>query len=106
MPVKDEFTDDCIALAEKFPGRADVDDRDLTVGQKIRDAEREWVPMIIVYGDNEKSSGKFQVRIRGQEEKVMTFEEIAESVNEMQKGMPFEPLPLPLKMSKRIIFRG
>ncbi|MDO9538077.1 MAG: threonine--tRNA ligase [Thermoplasmata archaeon] len=106
LPVKDEFVEDCLALAEKLPGRVDVDDRDLTVGKKIRDAEREWVPLIIVYGDNEKSSGQFQVRVRGQDEQPMTKDELAKVIKEMQKDMPFEPLPLPMNLSKRVIFRG
>jgi len=106
LPVKDDFINDCLALAEKLPGRVDVDDREMTVGKKIRDAEREWIPLIIVIGDNEKSSGQFQVRIRGQDEKAMMSDELAIAINQMQKNMPFEPLPLPVKLSRRIIFRG
>ncbi|MDD4307994.1 MAG: threonine--tRNA ligase, partial [Thermoplasmata archaeon] len=71
LPVKDEFLPDCIAMAKNLPGRVDVDDREMTIGKKIRDAEREWVPLIIVFGDSEKSSGKFQVRISGQDERSM-----------------------------------
>ena len=106
LPVKDEFVGDCQAIAEKLPGRVDVDDRDMTVGKKIRDAEREWIPFIIVYGDKEKASGEFQARIRGESELAFSVDALAAAIGEKQGGMPFEPLPLPVMLSKRIIFRG
>ncbi len=106
LPVKDEFVDECLAIAEKLPGRVDVDDRDLSVGKMIRYAEKEWVPLIIVYGDKEKESGEFNVRIRGEDEKSLNAEALAVLINEMQGEMPFEPLPLAQKLSRRITFRG
>jgi threonyl-tRNA synthetase len=106
LPVKDEFIPDCMELAKALPGRVDVDDRDMTVGKKIRDAEREWVPLIIVFGENEKTSGKFQVRVRGQQEKSMEMGELSSTVKQMQRDMPFEPLALPVTLNRRVIFRG
>ena len=106
LPVKDEFADECLALAEKLPGRVDVDDRDISVGKMIREAEREWVPLIIVYGDKEKDSGAFSVRIRGEEEKSLNAEELVALIDEKQGNMPFEPLPLAQRLSLRITFRG
>jgi threonyl-tRNA synthetase len=50
IPVREEFNKDCIAIADALPGRIDVDDRDEKVGKKIRDAEREWINLIIVFG--------------------------------------------------------
>ena len=44
--------------------RADVDERDETVGKRIRDAELEKVPRVIVYGDRE-SDEALAVRERG-----------------------------------------
>ena len=44
--------------------RVDVDDRDETVGKRIRDAELEKVPKTIVYGDKE-SAESLSVRDRG-----------------------------------------
>ena len=41
--------------------RVDVDDRDESVGKKIRNAATEWIPYIFVVGDNEKESGVFSV---------------------------------------------
>ena len=44
--------------------RADVDERDETVGKRIRDAELEKIPKVIVYGDKE-SPASLAVRDRG-----------------------------------------
>ncbi len=106
IPVKDEFVDDCLALAEELPGRVDLDDRDMTVGKKIRDAEREWTDLIVVYGDKEKSGSEFQVRIRGEDDRQMNVQAMVDLVRELQGDMPFDPLPLPILLSRRISFRG
>ena len=47
--------------------RVEVDDRDETVGKRIRDAELEKVPKVIVYGDRE-SAESLSVRDRGGEQ--------------------------------------
>ena len=44
--------------------RVDMDDRDETVGKRIRDAELEKIPKVIVYGDRE-SAESLSVRDRG-----------------------------------------
>ena len=106
LPVKDEFVDECLALADELPGRVDVDDRDISVGKMIRYAEKEWVPLIIVYGDREKESGQFSVRIRGEDEITLDARALAALIDEKQGTMPFESLPLPRRMSRRITFRG
>ncbi len=106
LPVKDDFIQDCEALADKLPGRVDIDDRDITVGKKIRDAEREWIPIIIVYGQNEKDSDRFKARVRGQDEVEMDLESLVSTYHEKQGDMPFEHLPLARNLGRRIIFRG
>src|SRR3712207_4512106 len=47
--------------------RVDVDERDETVGKRIRDAELEKVPKTIVYGDRE-STESLAIRDRGGEQ--------------------------------------
>jgi threonyl-tRNA synthetase len=44
--------------------RADVDERDETVGKRIREAELEKIPKVVVYGDRE-SSERLSIRDRG-----------------------------------------
>ena len=75
--------------------RVDVDDRDESVGKKIRNAATEWIPYIFVVGDNEKESGVFSVTVRETGEKVL----------DKTKGMPYRGLPLPKDISTRINFQ-
>ena len=57
-----------IAKALREAGfRVDVDDRDETVGKRIRDGELEKIPKLIVYGDRE-SAESLSVRDRGGEQ--------------------------------------
>jgi len=53
--------------------RAEVDDRDETVGRRIRDAELEKIPYLIVYGDRE-SNDSLAVRKRGGEQVTLGLE--------------------------------
>ncbi len=96
-------------LVEKFAEhqiRADIDDRTESVGKRIRSAGQEWVPYTLVIGDNELKSKELMVRIRElkEEEKKMTFTELADDIKKKTKGRPYDTLPLPMFLSKRIIF--
>jgi threonyl-tRNA synthetase len=56
LPVGESHREDARALAAKLGEqgfRAEVDERDDTVGKRIRDAELEKIPYTIVYGDRE-----------------------------------------------------
>lgn len=86
--------------------RVDVDDRDESVGKKIRNAATEWIPYIFVVGDNEKESGVFSVTVRETGEKVdMTVDELIKEILDKTKGMPYRGLPLPKDISTRINFQ-
>ena len=86
--------------------RVDVDDRDESVCKKIRIAATEWIPYIVVVGDNEKESGVFSVTVRETGEKVdMTVDELIKEVLDKTKGMPYRGLPLPKDISTRINFQ-
>jgi threonyl-tRNA synthetase len=52
------------ALAAKIPYRVEVDDSDETVGKRIRNAEVEKIPYVVVYGDKE-SEDSLAIRERG-----------------------------------------
>jgi threonyl-tRNA synthetase len=61
--------------------RADLDERDETVGRRIRDAELEKVPRVIVYGDREAASGSLPLRERGGVERtVPSLEELIDEL--------------------------
>jgi len=106
IPVGEEFHQDCMKLADSLPGRVDIDDTDDKVGKKIRNAEREWVPMIIVLGEKERGSGKVPVRMRSGELTEMSAEELAKEITDLSGDYPRARLPLPRMLSRRPVFRG
>jgi threonyl-tRNA synthetase len=46
---------------------ADIDDRSESIGKRIRDAQLQKVPYILVVGDREQESGDVGVRERGED---------------------------------------
>ncbi|MDG6220258.1 MAG: threonine--tRNA ligase [Candidatus Thermoplasmatota archaeon] len=106
IPVNESMVPECLELAKRLGCRADVDDRDATLGKKIREAEKEWVPFIVIYGEKEKESGLLAVRVRttGAQEN-MTAEELGNRVSVETEGYPKRPLPVQMELSKRAAFR-
>ncbi len=105
IPVSEEH----LSFLEKIEiegVRYDIDDRNETLAKKIRTAEKEWIPYIAVVGDKEIENNILSVRIRNEENKEMRLDDLAKEIKEKIKGKPFERLPLPIKLSKRPIFRG
>ncbi|MEW5747754.1 MAG: threonine--tRNA ligase [Candidatus Thermoplasmatota archaeon] len=106
IPVSKDFVADCATLADSLPGRVDIDDTDDKVGKKIRNAEMEWIPMIVVLGEKERASGRIPARLRSGEVKEMSREDIRSEMERLTKGYPGARLPLPRLLSKRPVFRG
>ena len=108
IPIGENHVKFAEKLLGKFEGvRADIDDRSETLGKKVRDAEKEWIPYIIVVGDKEVESGKLSVTVRAEGKKrEMEPSEIVKEIKKAGKGMPFEKLSLPQRLSKRPIFHG
>jgi threonyl-tRNA synthetase len=87
--------------------RVDVDDRDETVPKKVRDAEREWIPYIIVLGEQEAGAEKVPVRVRADGEiHGMAIKELVAEIKKQVKGKPYRPLPLPMHIQRRPKFVG
>lgn len=88
--------------------RADVDDREESVGKRIREAATEWIPYMLVVGDKEiKSKNELMVRVRETEqEKKYKKDKLIKEIKDKTKKMPYEPLPLHHLLSKRPIFVG
>jgi threonyl-tRNA synthetase len=106
IPVKPEHAEDCANLAGQLGIRADIDDREEKLSRRIRDAEVEWVNMIIVYGDREKSSDKLPVRMRNGEMLQLTVAEIKKIIDGHMKDFPMRSLAVPMTLSKNIVFHG
>ena len=111
IPISDKFLEKMDQLGAQISGhciRVDIDDSASTLQKKIREAEQEWVPYIIVVGDKEIESGMLSVRereLKGQQQN-MTTEQLIAKVSEKIAGKPYKPLPLPMYLSKRPQFHG
>ncbi len=71
LPVGEAHHDYCHKFATELRNlliRCEVDDANETIGKKIRSAEAEKVPYILVIGDKEITSGSMAVRHRGHKE--------------------------------------
>jgi len=78
IPVGEDHRAAVHELATKLEGyRVEVDERDETVGKRIRDAEVEKIPVVIVYGDKE-SDEALAVRERGGEQSTKSLEDVRE----------------------------
>jgi threonyl-tRNA synthetase len=108
IPIAERHTDFAMSLAKELKSdyiRVDVDERHETVGKKIRNAGKEWIPYTIVIGDKELESDKFTVNVRETNEKIlMDKEELINRIKEDVGNMPFRQLPLPLNLSTRVNF--
>jgi threonyl-tRNA synthetase len=76
VPVGEGHHEAARSLAEKLSAfRVEVDDRDETVGKRIRDAEVEKIPYVVVYGDRE-SEEALAVRERGGDQSTRSLDEL------------------------------
>lgn len=117
IPVADEFVTDCEmfinelnAISPFYFIRSDIDDREESVGRKIRDAEKEWIPFIVVIGEKERKEKIVSPRIRsaelGQGDKAYTIPQLHSMLLEHIKDFPQQKLPLGMYLSKRPKFKG
>jgi len=107
IPLKSEYLEYAEKVAEeleKHGFRVDIDDRSESLGKKIRDAGREWIPYIVVIGEREIKSNTLNVRIRRtNDQKIMNLNELIKMLEEETKGYPKVPLTMPKYLSQRPI---
>lgn len=107
IPISEKHMDFAKQVADQLQCRVDIDDREDTVGKKVREAAREWIPYVVVVGDKEAETGKINVTIRAESEpekpkKVeMTAEQLNSRVLSEIEGMPYKGLPLAKMLSVR-----
>ncbi|HYZ50529.1 MAG TPA: His/Gly/Thr/Pro-type tRNA ligase C-terminal domain-containing protein, partial [Nitrososphaeraceae archaeon] len=83
--------------------RTDIDDRDESVGKKIRDSEIEWIYYTLVIGDKEMQNEKNLVvrdRNAGKQREV-SLQELVDEINLQTRDKPYLPLNLPMYLSQR-----
>jgi threonyl-tRNA synthetase len=111
IPISDKYMEKVEEIAKKVTLhhiRVDIDDRAFTLQKKVREAETEWVPYVIVVGQRELDSGVLSIRDREIHGKIqqMSLNELVTKIKREVEGKPYKPLPLPLHLSKRPQFYG
>lgn len=107
IPVAERHQARALEIVKDLGFRVDVDDRDETVGKKIRDAGREWVPYVAVIGDEELASGQLTVTVRQEStpkaasKARMSVEELRKRIASETDGKPWRRQPLPVRLSER-----
>ncbi len=106
IPVSEQFLEYAEKMMNKIAGyniRVDLDDRPLSLGKKVREAEREWVNYVLVIGEKELTSDVLPVRDRkaGKKNRNMKLQELINEIKEKVGDKPFKPLALPKLLSKR-----
>jgi threonyl-tRNA synthetase len=106
VPVSNAQIEGALRLADRIPFRVDVDDRDHKLGKKIRDAEREWIPYVLVVGEKELSGGDLTVRARLGDQTQMSVDAFLERLATETAGKPQRSANTPRSLSRRPIFVG
>ncbi|NIO36156.1 hypothetical protein GTO27_00470 [Candidatus Bathyarchaeota archaeon] len=110
IPMSDKYlrnTDKLAQTISKKQIRVDIDDRVLTLQKRVREAEREWIPYVIVIGQKEMDSNILPVRDRKSGKiRKMKVKELIDEIMETVKNRPFKRLPLPRSLSERPQFYG
>jgi threonyl-tRNA synthetase len=110
IPISSSYLRDVEKIAEEMEAcriRVDIDDRAMTLQKRVRDAEMEWVPYIIVVGQKELESEVLPVRDRSTGGmRKLKLKNLTAEVQKILGDKPFRPLPLPKYLSKRPQFYG
>jgi threonyl-tRNA synthetase len=115
---QNEYGEKILNELNKQGYRTDLDDRDETLGKKIRRAEIDWIPYTIIIGGREEENQTISVRKRliGQEFESkkntskqingIKLEELITMLDKETKGYPNYKLPIPFrKFSSKVYFR-
>ena len=109
IPLKDEFLEFSKKLAERLSMkkiRSDIDDRNDSIGKRIRDAEKEWIRYILVIGERESGSENLSIRDRNTNDvRELSFDEFVSEIDIQNKGKPYSSLNVPLLLSKRPVIQ-
>ena len=105
IPLKEEFNTFTETLTDKISAndiRVDIDDRNESIGKRIREAEKEWIRYILVIGDKEVNSQNLSIRDRQTGDvRDLSFDDFINEIKDQTKGKPFTSLNQPKLLSKR-----
>ncbi|MFA5961727.1 MAG: threonine--tRNA ligase [Parcubacteria group bacterium] len=85
IPISEKFNDYAKSIGTQFIAsnvRASIDDSNESLGKRIRLAEKQKIPYILVVGEKEMTDGSVAVRKRGEEKKqeILKVDEFLENV--------------------------
>ena len=107
IPVSLKYITYCEKILNSINYRVDIDDREITLNKKIRDAGREWIPFTIIIGEKEINNNNINVIIRSMStlsnsfNKEMSIDELNNLIKNKTKDYPYMSLPLQKYLSKR-----
>ncbi len=105
IPLKEDFLEFSKSLTSKISQndiRVDIDDRNETIGKRIREAEKEWIRYILVIGEKEVNSEKLSIRDRQTgETRELFFQAFLDQIKNQTKDKPFSQLNSPMYLSQR-----
>jgi threonyl-tRNA synthetase len=105
IPIRNEhlrFAENVENILSQSHIRTDIDDRQESLSKRIREAETEWIPYILVIGDKEAESTTLVIRDRKTGKQIESnIEGLIDSVRNETRDKPFMPLNLPKYLSKR-----
>ena len=105
IPLKDDFLEFASNLASKLAEqniRVDIDDRNDTIGKRIRDAEKEWISYVLVIGEKEMNSPSLSVRDRTTGDvRQLSTEDFVKEIQDATSGKPTSKLNSTVLLSQR-----
>ncbi len=115
---QNEYAEKLLNIINGEEFRADFDDREETVGKKIRQSEIEWIPYTVIIGKKEQQNQTISIRKRligepfgpkkqtSEQINNVKFDKLLEMLEEDTRNFPNYKLPIPFRrISTRIYFR-
>ena len=110
IPIAERHVDYAMRLTNELTMcavRVDLDEREESVGKKVREAAMDWVPYVIVIGDAEMESGELTVTIREKSapnkpyKETMSLDAFKDQLGADLMDVPFRPLYTPVRLSQK-----
>ena len=115
---QNEYAEKILQILTKESYRVDFDDRNETIGKKIRQAEVEWIPYVVIIGDKEQENQEISIRKRligeafGPKKRTskqynnVKLSKLLDFLEKDTQNYPKYKLPVPLRrFSKKVSFR-
>ena len=108
IPIREDAVSFAADLARRMNDgmvRTDIDERNESLGKRVREAEKEWVPYVLVVGSKEMANGpegQLSVRDRRSGNIIqVTIEQLISNIREEVHGKPWAMLNQPELLCKR-----